>query len=179
VNSKKKVKSAFQIRDNTITYASKTFESDIMELKKNNNSWGEVVFEVVDKVAYFQHKYLHGFLLPDIMDALGETDPEYVKQFILKPKFLFRPVTDWKEIPNKYANKCRIIIEDNKVTGYVPSTTTLKYDEMKAFLVECENFLFYGLNGSIGVEKQEDAKLCREMAEMPEIIYQQELFEEE
>ena len=170
----KKVKSAFQIRNNKIIYISKTFEEDIQKLKKHDDAWGEVVFEIVDKVAYFQHKFLHGYLLPDITFALGEKDLEYVKQFILKPKFLFRPVKDWIDIPTKYANKCRVIIEDDVVTGYVPSTTALTYDEMKAFLEECENFLTYGLNGCIGMHDtspnnkrtQEEAMQTRELAGM-------------
>ena len=69
-------------------------------------------------------------------------------------------------------------MEGDKVIGYVPSTTVLKYEEMKTFLVQCENFLFYDLNGSIGIEKQEEAKHYRELAEMPDIIYQQELFDD-
>lgn len=165
----KKVKSVFKIQDDKIIYMSKTFNDDIVALKKNADAWGEVTFEIIDKVAYFQHKYLHGYLLKDIAFALGETNTEYVKQFILKPKFLFRKVNDWKEIPSKYANKCRIIVEDNQVTGYIPSTTSLTFDEMKAFLIECENFLIFGLNGCVGMDCDEkNAMAYRDFANMLE-----------
>jgi hypothetical protein len=170
----KQAKSSFQIVAGKINFTVDDFMKKLGEFALNfEGQRGEVNFEIVDSVQHFQHKYLYGFLLPDVAFALGETDIEYVKQFILKPKFLFRalPDGDWKQIPAKYASKCRIIVDGEKVRGYIPSTSALKFDEMDKFLKDCENFLTLELNGCVGMakENQVEALECRKLSQKIEV----------
>jgi hypothetical protein len=181
----KHAKSSFQVVGGKISFTVDDFMRKLGEFALDfEGQWGEAYFEIIDSVQHFQHRYLYGYLLPDIAFALGETDIEYVKQFVLKPKFLFRelPDGDWKKIPSKYASKCRVIIDGKKVRGYIPSTSTLKFEEMDKFLKDCENFLTLDLNGCVGMakENQTEAMQARGMANLKDMVgtRQESLFSE-
>ena len=179
----KLVKSEFKIVAGRLLYTNNDFEKQIVAMKdKHEGEFGEVIFEIVDKVQHFQHRYYRGYLLPDVTFALGEIDQSYVHEFILKPKFLARKIEDhdWHNIPNKHRSNCRIITriitnqggEKEEVPDeYCPSTGVLTYDEMAQYIKDVENFLTLELNGCVGMsagqdfEKQQAEALdAREMA---------------
>jgi hypothetical protein len=183
----KQAKSAFQIVGGMIQYTNAKFADEVIQIKNDcEGSWGEAIYQIVDSVKYFQHKYLHGYLLPDICFTMGETDSDYVKQFVLKTKFLYRDIPDGdiKKIPNKHLKNCRIVtrLEDEKevVKGYIPSTTVLTFDEMNQFLKDCENLLIFDLNSNVGRagDNQTEALQARGMANLKDMVgsRQEDLF---
>ena len=167
---KNELKLIFSIENGTIKYHDRDFKIKIDEFKRRNDlKKGEVIFTILDGPEYFQHKYFHGYVLPSIADAQGEKDLSYLKEYVLKQEFLFVAVNDLREIPSRHRARARIIqretVDDNgeitiKVIGYVPSTTTLTYDEMKAFIIKCEEIR----DGLIDWEMPEEARQYRNAA---------------
>ena len=177
----KKAISEFRIIGGRVVYSNDEFEHDFKTMKDDNEGeYGEAHYEIINSVQHFQHKYLYGYLLPDITHAMGETDSEYVKQFILKPKFLLWqiPDGDFRKIPSKHMSGCRICTNINPdgeevVIGYIPSTSKLNFDEMAKFIQDCENFLLLDCNGSVGMSAgskqdsvQVEALRARELAKI-------------
>lgn len=113
-----------------------------------------VSWEVIDEPRHFQHKYFHGYLRNDIAMAMGEDDIWKVKEIILKPKFLYREVSEYSEIPNRFRKKARFItkfINDVEcLVGYVPSLSNLTYDEMRSFILQCEHVLIEDIGSHFG-----------------------------
>jgi hypothetical protein len=158
-----KVKSTFQIIGGRIAYSNKDFEKEFAQMKENHEGeHGEVIFEIIDQVRYFQHKYYRGFLLPDVAFFFCE-DEYYVHEVELKQRFLFREVmnNDWENIPSKYRGKCRIVMQDDIVIGYIPSTGALTYQEMKDYILQVENLLFNQQEGHL---RKGEATGYRDMA---------------
>lgn len=167
---KNEIKFIFSIENGVIKYHDHDFKIKLDEFKKRNDiKKGEVVFTILDGPEYFQHRYFHGYVLPSIADAQGEKDLSYLKEYVLKQEFLFVAVNDLREIPSRHRARARIIqretVDDNgeitvKIIGYVPSTTTLTFDEMKAFIVKCEEIR----DGLIDWEMPEEARQYRDAA---------------
>ena len=167
---KNEIKFIFSIENGVIKYHDHDFKVKLDEFKKRNNiKKGEVVFTILDGPEYFQHKYFHGYVLPSIADAQGEKDLSYLKEYVLKQEFLFVAVNDLREIPARHRARARIIQRETvdvngeitvRIIGYVPSTTTLTFDEMKAFIVKCEEIR----DGLIDWEMPEEARQYRNAA---------------
>lgn len=138
-----------QILNGETVYFDPKFKEKTREFKQlHEGGFVNIVIEAHSAVAYFQHKYFHGFVLPQICEAMGEKDESYVKEFVLKQEMLFRAVESVKEIPVRHRRKCRTVSVEykepesdkikNKIIGYVPSTTTLDFKEMRDFIKWCE-----------------------------------------
>jgi len=169
------------IENGTLRYSDKEAkEKFVAFMEKHNLKKFEVVFTIVDTPEYFQHKYFHGYILPVIAEGQGEKDLVYLKEYVLKQEYLFTPVNDLREIPSRHRSRARIIQREHvdehgevtvNIIGYVPSTTTLTFDEMKAFILWCEEIR----DGLIDWQMPEEAIRYRRAA-MNENIDQGEMF---
>jgi hypothetical protein len=139
-----------QIRDKRIIYLDPKANERFQEFKSlNDGSWITVVYESHNAVAYFQHKYFHGYVLPQICEAMGEKDQAYVKEFVLKEQYLYSPVSSYSEIPPRHRKRLRVITErivdsetgevSSKIVGYIPSTSVIDFKTMRDFILWCEN----------------------------------------
>lgn len=99
----------------------------------------DIIYEAHDGVQYFQHKYYRGYVLTAIAEAQGEKDVDYLHEFVLKQEFLKIPVNDWRDIPPRHRKGARVIMDGEKVVAYVSSTACLNYEEMKAYILRCED----------------------------------------
>ena len=155
-----KVKSSFQIIDQKIIYMNKNFMAEIETLKANDGQYGECVFEIIDRVQHFQHKYYRGPLIDEICGKVGERDTEYI-HFEMKKKFLYREVESAKDIKSRYRGRCIVFMNDNaEVKAYIPSTGDLTFEEMRDYILKVEEFLIHEINGSMPVENLHDRSLA-------------------
>ena len=153
-----------KIKDNKISYES-GYQSKVNKFKFENPNCKIIMsFEVNDDPLYHQHKYYRGTLLPDIADAMGEKDLQYVHIFVLKKEFLYIDVDSFDQIPAKYRSKAFVFYRElnkfnNKsvesetrveVIGFVPSTSDLTKLEFDEFIKKCEDRLFIDLDGHTG-----------------------------
>ena len=156
---KKKARSTFQIIGGKINYHNPDFENDFQDMKLDNEgTWGECVYEIVDKAQYFQHKYYRGFVLPDITFAMGEISQDNI-HIELKKEFLFRKVDgNYESIPKKHRSRCIIVTQVadivDEIVGYIPSTANLTYNEMKEFIDKCEHRLFVDLQDTFREQRE-------------------------
>ena len=114
-----------------------------------------------DNIRLAHHRLYRGFILPSITEAMGETNSNYVHEFILKPEFIFRQTGKYyyefktfNDIPAKWQDYGRI--EDHSIVGYwtaVPSMKTFTIKETMDYLRFCENLLYVEIGGSM---KEED-----------------------
>jgi len=161
----KDLKIPFAITSGSLKYLRK-YDLDFQKFKDANpDKMGEVTYSITENsVAYHQHKWYRGFLLPPIakesFDGL-----EFKAHLELKRKFLFRSVNEWEEIPKKYRSKCFPVLrsvldgstgefEENVICGYLPSTADLNYEEMKDFILNVEKFMAEYLQ--VGWKKADD-----------------------
>jgi hypothetical protein len=139
-----------------IEFTSKDYEKKIKSLEKtaSGNSIS-ISINVMDTPEHWQHKYFHGMLLPDIAYAQGETDVHYLKNLVLKPLFLTRPIDNYSDIPSRFRERCRPLTKEiggvECLIGYIPSLGDLTYEEMKSFILNCESLFFEDLQGSLGM----------------------------
>lgn len=141
------------IQEGRFVFADPSYEIKVKQFKQQHEREKvELTFEVVDTPEHFQFKYLWGFLYPDVAEAMGERDFQYV-HFECKKRFLMRPVEDWKEIPSKHRSRAIILTKEvegvEKIVGYVPSLSVLKFKELKTYIEQVEHFLFADLMGHI------------------------------
>lgn len=178
---KNELKIVFDIYNGVWMYKDRKAREKIAEFKKTHEGKsGEITFKINEGVEYWQHKYFHGFILPVIAEGQGEKDLGYLKEYVLKQEFLFSPVSNLKEIPSRHRQTCRIIecevIKPGgeiavELKGYVPSTTTLSFEEFKDFILKCEHIR----DGLIDWEMPAEAMMYRKLA-FGQKIEQGELF---
>lgn len=129
-----------------LIYSDKEWQDKWSDFKvENENRWVRVTYESLSSPEYWQHKYLNGFVIPQIASAQGEADEEYVVES-LKEKFLKKTYESLRDIPARQRSRCRImIIEKVAIDGelraekyYIPSRATLPFEEMKNFILRCE-----------------------------------------
>lgn len=120
-----------------------------------------------DNIKKSQHALYRGFILPAIVDAMGETNPNYVHEFILKTEWLSRTTgypylyyEHYNDIPVKY-QEGNARIERSIGFLVVPSMKTFTQKETKEYLQFCLNLLHVELNGAILEEKQHEYKQAR------------------
>ena len=139
-----------QVIEGKIVYSDWKVEQRIKEFKElNEGAFINVIFESHSAVAYFQHRYLYGYVLPQVAEAQGEKDISFLKEFVLKEKFLFKPCESFKDIPVRHRKRLRTIFVEyrekpdddirRKLVGYIPSTTVLTFKEMRDFIKSCED----------------------------------------
>ena len=167
-----------QIVEGKIIYVRDDVEARLKEFKElHEHQFINVIFEAHTATAYFQHKYFHGYVLPQICEAMGEKDQDYVKEFVLKEQKLFRAVESFRQIPVKHRKKLRTISEPypdhvtgeikHRLVGYVPSTTVIDFSEMRDFILWCEDIRDGMIDWSIlkdQKDKYEDMMKLRELA---------------
>jgi hypothetical protein len=177
------------INKNVIQYENPNYVDIINAFKtQHDGEYIEVTFSVKSGVFYFQHKYYRGYLLPSIAEAYGEKDLDKV-HISLKRSYLFQECKHINEIPKKHFKKGYIVIsadalrnmdfghltwqyitgviivhDNDVIIGYIPSTSSIKSEEMRGYILKCENRLFSDLGGHIIKEFQEEAQGYRTMA---------------
>lgn len=117
-----------------------------------------------DNIKYYIHKYYRGIILPEICEAMGEINHDYVHRFILKPRWLhqmtgiaFYEYKDYSDIPNKYIKNGSSIWQlDNGNYAVIPSMSGFTIKEAKSFIDFCEKLLFMDLQGSIRKENESE-----------------------
>jgi len=139
---------------------------------------GKCIDIVTNDISYSQHRLFRGLILPALAEAMGETNNQYVHDFILKPEWIYRqtgkyfiPVNNYNEIPDKHKGKCREIIEYSEghegepkcslIIGYIPSMSQFTKADTKSFFLFCETLL-EEIDGSIPTEQSQEYKQLRE-----------------
>jgi hypothetical protein len=161
------------IENGKIKYKSDKSENKINKFKAENNfKEVEISFEIIDYAQYWQHKYFHGYVLPQIAMGQGESNLDYVCE-ILKEEFLFVQVENMRDIPSKHISKCRTVTEKiidangeikTRFVGYVPSRSTLTFKEYKNFIIKCEEIRDGLSDWMIPLEELDEMKIIREKA---------------
>jgi hypothetical protein len=162
----------------TFVYSDKEWIDKVKKFKSKNFSKKVIItFEIVDTPMHFLFEYYHGYLLPDITEALGESSQVYVDKMILKKQFLFIEIdNDFSKVDKKHKDGNQFFTEKRKewlnvttnnfreyeyVIGYTPSKAYVTHEEMKKYIQDCENFLFNFLGGCISQKHQEQAEQMR------------------
>jgi len=140
-----------------IIYRAPDYKERIDEFKAKNISHDiEVSFIDASSGAYFQHKYYRGYLLLAVADAMGERDTDYCHLF-LKKKYLYRKMetetATLRDIPAKHRGHALIIMREEIIIGYVPSTADITYKEFNEYILKVENLLFVDLGGCLSADK--------------------------
>jgi hypothetical protein len=163
------------IKSGVFTYSEQDWKDKLDEFKLNHEGKkARVSLEIIDGPGWHSHKWYRGYLMPDIALSMGEGNVHYV-HMMLKRDFLYTDCCGVEEIPKKYCKKGLypvsdynllnlnstdypysmikgIIIsynEEGGVEGYIPSTSDLSYEDMKEYILKCENRLFIDLSGHI------------------------------
>ena len=83
---------------------------------KINIKNGKCIQFVTDNIKSSQHRFYRRLMLPAITEALGESNNQYVHDFILKPEWIYRQtgkyhieIDGYSEIPDKHKSSARII----------------------------------------------------------------------
>lgn len=114
--------------------------------------------EIRDSISYQQHRMYRGLLLPAICEAMGETNNNYVHEFILKPEWIERKTGErelwystFDDIPKKYQESggARIFRINPCNFGVVPSMSTFTKQETKEYFTFCDYLLHIELNEAI------------------------------
>jgi hypothetical protein len=173
-----RISTPFVIIGGEIVYDDATFPEKLARLRGNEGAHGDCVYEITDDVRYSQHKYLWGFVYPVIAEAQGERDINVVHRD-LKITYGRREIVGrtFSEIPQRYLNKrttfvdesrimewagvgTAIILHDREPIAYVPSNATLTVQEMRAYILRCEEIR----DGMIDWVMPQEAKLYRRRA---------------
>ena len=160
-----KLKTRAEIIDGSISYQSIKDRDKLRDFLRSSEGHSiDITIEIADSPEYFQHKYYRGYLVPDVAFNSSEVDNDYIHE-LLKKRFLFKHVSELKEIPNKYRKRCiRYVNQESELIGYTPSTANLTYKEMKEYILKVEMFLSK-MGGHLGDNcNLKDAKECRNKA---------------
>lgn len=132
---------------------------------------GKCVSMRTDNIKAAYHRLYRGFILPAIVEAMGETNPNYVHGFILKPEWLTRAIGEpayyydsFNDMPEKYQTSGRTFKSDMGGYGHVPSMKTFTMKETKEYLKFCEHLLYIEISGHIPEDIQHEYKQAREDA---------------
>lgn len=144
-------------------------------LCKNNNE--RIIVEYISKsdVAFHQHKYYWGTLIPKITECMGEHNLHYVN-ILLKRDFLYKEIKDIDEIPKRFlkiapypferdmlfnlhkynlvpfsmiTGQLLLVHHNNFIVGYIPSNADLTYEEKELYNKKCEHRLIIDLGGCL------------------------------
>lgn len=160
-------------------YMSKKVKDKIREFRlKHLNLNCDIIIVPYNEAEYWMHKYFHGFVLQDICEGMGERNDLWVKSK-LKDMFLRMPISSIEDIPRRHSKKCQIIEQEvsdengnsyRRVIAYIPSLSSISYDEYKAFISKCED-LRDGLEGwsyQEGSQRYTDMVYARDKALHPD-----------
>ena len=129
-------------------------------LTKHQDKNISLTYEAIDSVRHYQHKYFHGYLLPDLTDAMGDYDARNV----LKEMFLKTSITSFKDIPQRHGKNCVIMVNDKgEPLHYTPSMSVLSLKEMDIFIKRCENFLIHDLGRCLNPKFNDEVKELKEI----------------
>jgi len=161
------------IENGKIKYKSDKSENKLSKFKDDNNFKDvDISFEIIDRPQYWQHKYFHGFVLPQIAMGMGESNLDYLCEMVLKQQLLFVPIESERDIPKRHIGKCRTVSkvqyldgEEIIITiGYVPSRSTLTFKEYKEFILKCEEIRDGLSDWMIPLEELDEMGIIREKA---------------
>jgi len=131
-----------------------------------------------DDISTAQHRFYRGLILPALTEALGETNNQYVHDFVLKPEWVYRKtggyyfeVNDYSEIPAKHQGNARILseyiykespcVKECNIYGYIPSMASFTKAETKDYFKFCETML-EEIGGQIPTESNQEYRTLRE-----------------
>jgi hypothetical protein len=158
-----KIIGRIKIKDGKIKYLD-NFLDQIAEIKKVDGiegREGEMIIDFKEKdVRWYQHKYYRGYILPPIAEKAfnGRLRRAHLE---MKRQFLYMPIHDLDDIPEKHMDRCVIdtvtIKNENGqsetiINGYMPSMAKITQKEAADFILKCEAFLFEFLEGAIEKE---------------------------
>ena len=113
-------------------------------LLANEGKEGELKLKIVntDKVAYWRHKYYRSILLPYIAQESFSGD-DFQAHIEMKQKFLFVPVFEYRDIPERYKNEKTMFLFEasGSLKGLIPSTGDLTDEEMKQYILQVEGIM--------------------------------------
>ena len=113
-------------------------------LLANEGKEGELKLKIIntDKVMYWRHKYYRSILLPYIAQESFSGD-DFQAHIELKKMFLFVPVHEYREIPERYKNERTMFLFEasGSLNGLVPSTGDLSDEEMKKYILQVEGIM--------------------------------------
>ena len=145
--------------DHTITDEQRS--KIILFLSKNADKRVSATFEAIDGAMWHQHKYYRGVLLPSIIDSWGDRSAHSY----LKKRFLLKDIYSLEDIPTKHKRNVMIFVDNEGAPiAYIPSTGSLTQDEFRAYILNCEDFLYIDVMGCIEPEFNNDIKRMREDA---------------
>lgn len=150
----------------------KYVEDNCTALKYITIKNGKCVNFSPDNITAAQHRLYRGLMLPALTEALGETNNQYVHDFILKPEWIYRkvgfyyyPVLKYDDIPKKYQARCRVVYDYDmncqKIVGYVPSSANFTRAEAKDYFKFCE-IMLEEVGGQIPAEHNIEYATLRE-----------------
>jgi len=130
-----------------------------------------------DNIKSSQHRFYRGLILPALTEALGESNNQYVHDFILKPEWIYRQtgeyyfkVEEYSDIPVKHQSSARIlseyiykespVIKECNIYGYVPSMSNFTRAETKDYFIFCE-VLLEEIGGQIPTADNQEYNLLR------------------
>lgn len=139
---------------------------------------GKCIDMVTNDISYSQHRLFRGLILPALTEAMGETNNQYVHDFILKPEWIYRQtgeyyykIEKYEDIPIKHQGSARIlsgyeyvespVVKECIVYGYIPSMSQFTKADTKSFFLFCETLL-EEINGSIPTDQSQEYKQLRE-----------------
>lgn len=139
---------------------------------------GKCLKFATDNISSASHRLYRGLILPALTEALGESNNQYVHDFILKPEWIYRQtgnyyfkVDKFDDIPIKHQGDCRVITiinssgvhglhVDTKIVGFIPSMANFTRAETKDFFRFCE-VLLEEIGGAIPTDQNQEYKLLR------------------
>jgi len=140
---------------------------------------GKCLKFATDNIKSSQHRLYRGLILPALTEALGESNNQYVHDFILKPEWIYRqigkyyiPISCYADIPEKHRATARINSErvtidkfgepctEIQFYGYVPSMGNFTRAETKDYFRFCE-VLLEEIGGAIPTDQNQEYNLLR------------------
>lgn len=114
-----------------------------------NNDGKDVAISIKlggDSVAFWQHKFYRGFLLPCVANE-SYSDNEQLAHFSMKKMFLLRYCNGIADIPKEYIERAILIAAGDDIMAYIPSTGDLSYQDMAKFILDVEGLMLEFMPG--------------------------------
>ena len=146
-------------------------------VKNQNIKDGKCTHIITNNISGMQHRFFRGLILPALTESLGESNNQYVHDFILKPEWIYRQtgeyyfkVEEYSDIPVKHQSNARIlseyiykespVVKECNIYGYVPSMANFTRAETKDYFRFCE-VLLEEIGGQIPTADNQEYNLLR------------------
>lgn len=139
-------------------------------IAKNPESECDIEIHIINKPAHYLYKYLHGYLIADIVNHSGIDEDEVIK--LMKSKFATVEITDLNEIPHRHRGKRTQIVafvdSNNEIKYYnwIKSCSYMTHEELKEYVVNVEKHFMGFMEGALDIKKQLEANKFRKIGMM-------------